>query len=600
MLGLRRAHQAPHRGAGQIGDVLARQGDRAAGRHDQRRRSRARRARTAAPPGRRGCGVYDRCQTGRRPRAADSNTSYGGRLAVRSGSAAGSQTTSKNSVGHRPPIPRPPTAAASPDGPPSTPPTTPAGPAPSARSIDIDVRVAVGPDGAIRARTDDAPAACNDTFCQENGSAICVRPSSAAVATTTACSARVQQRRVHTEPGRRLPASLGQATPRRTPRRRGATSPSAPGTPDRTRSHAPASRRRRPRRRPRVAPAGGQTDRSVPGAAAPAPQLRPRRAASSRQSPSRAGEHRHRRGRLIRRHAPTTTCTATPAGPAAPAARAASTRRRPCSRPRRRRGWPTRRSPRPGTAPHRRPRDRSARAAIAARQPARQHHAARASGEFHHRTEQRVLAAPARPKTPASEPAPSAGQPKPAPLKRIRRQLDERPAAAQHRAPAPRRRPTRQACASAGGRPSARDGPCAASARTRVRVGQRLLDRRRQAAAGPTSRNRVDAGRIRVADAVGEPDRLADVLRPSSPSRRSRRRASSPVTLEMTGMLPAPTVIPRCRGGEFAEHRLHQRRVERMRHGELVHAAALGAQPVRERRRPGLIGTGDRRRTSVR
>ena len=41
-------------------------------------------------------------------------------------------------------------------------------PNPSANSTDT----ADGPDGAIRARTADAPAACNDTPCHENGKAI--------------------------------------------------------------------------------------------------------------------------------------------------------------------------------------------------------------------------------------------------------------------------------------------------------------------------------------------------------------------------------------------------------------------------------------------
>src|SRR6201996_6996980 len=49
----------------------------------------------------------------------------------------------------------------------------------SARSTDT----ADGPTGAIRARTDDAPAACSDTPCHENGSAT---PSPACV-TAAAC-----------------------------------------------------------------------------------------------------------------------------------------------------------------------------------------------------------------------------------------------------------------------------------------------------------------------------------------------------------------------------------------------------------------------------
>src|SRR6202000_2628331 len=49
-------------------------------------------------------------------------------------------------------------------------------PSTSASSTDTDVGVPPacggGPDGAIRARTDDAPAACKVTPCQENGRAI--------------------------------------------------------------------------------------------------------------------------------------------------------------------------------------------------------------------------------------------------------------------------------------------------------------------------------------------------------------------------------------------------------------------------------------------
>jgi hypothetical protein len=40
-------------------------------------------------------------------------------------------------------------------------------PSPSARSIDTEF----GPTGAILARTEEAPAACSETPCQENGSA---------------------------------------------------------------------------------------------------------------------------------------------------------------------------------------------------------------------------------------------------------------------------------------------------------------------------------------------------------------------------------------------------------------------------------------------
>ncbi|GLP78718.1 hypothetical protein TUM20984_01380 [Mycobacterium antarcticum] len=40
-------------------------------------------------------------------------------------------------------------------------------PSPSASSMDTEL----GPTGAILARTDDAPAACSDTCCQEKGSA---------------------------------------------------------------------------------------------------------------------------------------------------------------------------------------------------------------------------------------------------------------------------------------------------------------------------------------------------------------------------------------------------------------------------------------------
>src|SRR6202041_1559487 len=54
-------------------------------------------------------------------------------------------------------------------------------PSPSANSTDPDD----GPDGTIRARTADAPAACNDTPCQENGTSTPVLSRSPPVSVAT-------------------------------------------------------------------------------------------------------------------------------------------------------------------------------------------------------------------------------------------------------------------------------------------------------------------------------------------------------------------------------------------------------------------------------
>ena len=72
-------------------------------------------------------------------------------------------------------------------------------PSPSASSTDTDD----GPDGAMRARTDDAPAACSDTPCHENGTRTPFLPSwSASVGHDHGVQGGVQHRGVHAEAGR--------------------------------------------------------------------------------------------------------------------------------------------------------------------------------------------------------------------------------------------------------------------------------------------------------------------------------------------------------------------------------------------------------------
>src|SRR5277367_2728823 len=97
-------------------------------------------------------------------------------------------------------------------------------PSASASSTDTDE----GPDGAIRARTDDAPAACNDTPCQENGTSTPLPGSrSASVATITACRAASSTAGCTPNPAGDTPASLGRDTSANTssPRRHIAVKP---------------------------------------------------------------------------------------------------------------------------------------------------------------------------------------------------------------------------------------------------------------------------------------------------------------------------------------------------------------------------------------
>ena len=193
----------------------------------------------------------------------------------------------------------------SPGGPPSTATDSTGSPRPSARSIDTEL----GPVGAIRTRTADAPAACSDTFCQENGSA------------SSSSSARQHhrvQRARRAAPGarrtRRPAASCGHGD-------LGEHLVAAP-------PHRGQALERRAvlvaaRGQLRVgvgdvdrgAPAGGHTDRSAPGLRRSRRRARPRRAASTpRPSVAGAREHRHRTRTPDSSAAPTTTCTGTPVG----------------------------------------------------------------------------------------------------------------------------------------------------------------------------------------------------------------------------------------------------------------------------------------------
>ena len=97
-------------------------------------------------------------------------------------------------------------------------------PSASANSTDT----ADGPDGAIRARTDDAPAACSDTPCQENGTRTPLLSSwSASVATITACKAASKTAGWTPNPAGDTPASPGRDTSAKTssPRRHIAVKP---------------------------------------------------------------------------------------------------------------------------------------------------------------------------------------------------------------------------------------------------------------------------------------------------------------------------------------------------------------------------------------
>ncbi|SGJ99997.1 Uncharacterised protein [Mycobacterium tuberculosis] len=97
-------------------------------------------------------------------------------------------------------------------------------PNPSASSIDT----ADGPTGAMRARTADGPAACNETPCQENGTNTEPWPRSALSAlNTTACKAASSSTGCTPKPVTETPASAGNATSANTssPRRHIAVSP---------------------------------------------------------------------------------------------------------------------------------------------------------------------------------------------------------------------------------------------------------------------------------------------------------------------------------------------------------------------------------------
>ena len=181
------AHQTPHRGAGQVGDVLTGQRHRAAGDHHQHAGVVLGQPRLHAPPAPDGW-----------PRASVAATIGGIRLRTGNGfedarrrrtsagacgaASAGDQSTSKSSPRRWDRGPRRAQLLGA-DRRAAIEPTDSTGkPSPSASSIDTEL----APTGAIRARTDDAPAACSDTCCHENGSASSM---SAPAASATACRA---------------------------------------------------------------------------------------------------------------------------------------------------------------------------------------------------------------------------------------------------------------------------------------------------------------------------------------------------------------------------------------------------------------------------
>ena len=315
----------------------------------------------------------------------------------------------------------------------------------------------------MRARTADAPAACNDTPLpgERHQHRAFVR-SSLASAIGGQRSPRATPRPASPGAPRTRPATARRrraAPPRRTLRRRDATSRSSPGTPDRTRTRAAASRSYPSPTSTGTAPTGGHTDRSAPGCT----DLRLSTPFGMQQPAGPvvgARKHRYARGRPSRRPR-----RPPPAPRPMPDCRQHQRRRQiqlvdhRRSPPRRRRGSPTRQTPRPGTAPRRRRRDRPTSPARSSDNRPVSTTPPEAGSSTTAPSNACSLAA--NPKPAASAAAPSPREPKPPPLKGIRRQLDEI-RVAQHGAPvhvhARRQTPARPRSS---GSP-ARGGPCAA------------------------------------------------------------------------------------------------------------------------------------------
>src|SRR6185312_9018902 len=136
-------------------------------------------------------------------------------------------------------------------------------PNPSASAIDT----ADGVVRTIRALTAEAPAACNDTPCQENGTNI--DPSAvSALARITACSAASSITGWTPNPATDTPASSGSATSANTssPRRHIAVKPRNAGPYPYPRS---ANRSYPSPTSTATAPTGGHTDRSEAGGTEP-------------------------------------------------------------------------------------------------------------------------------------------------------------------------------------------------------------------------------------------------------------------------------------------------------------------------------------------
>ena len=152
--------------------------------------------------------------TGSPAAEADSNTSYVGVSACEADDA-GDQASSKSRSPRQPDIAA--TSCCCEIGRAIIDVTVSTGsPSPSASSTET----ADGPDGAIRARTADAPAACSDTPCHENGNATTVLP---ACGDRRRVQRRVEQHRVHTESadaaGRLRQRHLGEELVAATPQR---------------------------------------------------------------------------------------------------------------------------------------------------------------------------------------------------------------------------------------------------------------------------------------------------------------------------------------------------------------------------------------------
>ena len=418
---------------------------------------------------------------------------------------------------------------------------------------------------------------------QANGS----RSSSAAVDASRGVQRGVEQRRVQAERGGVGGASSA-ARPRRRPRRRAATPRAGPGTPGRSRSRPRPAGRRGRRRRPARRPAGGHAASVGSAASALAGgEHAGRRAGSTRRRRRSGREWTATARRPSSSGAPTTTCSCDAAASGSTSgASQGQLLDRVAADLRRRRAAPARRTRCRAAAPRRATAWSASHGWVAQRQPA---------GEQ-----------PARRRRPARPPRRAAGgRPAPSPsradvagaapgvepvalvLERVRGQVDRR---APRRRTAPASRPStprdvqpRRARSSSG----------LGSARS-ARAARATTRRRRRSACGQRGQHAVRAeleerGRRPLLAARATPSAnrtgLADVPHPvlrvasSSP-------VGAPVTLETIGMRGAWNVSACGDRAELVEHRVHQRRVERVADRAAASSCGPARASGRDRRRP--------------